>query len=55
MLRAPGGDLADARLSGVTAFPALVALAARLGFERGLDVDRPAWTDQYYAVARGPA
>ncbi len=53
VLRAPGGDLADARLSAVTAFPAVVALAARLGVESGLDVDKPAWTDAYLAVARG--
>jgi len=55
VLRAPGGDLADPRLSTVTAFPATVALAARLGVEAGLDVDKPAWTDAYYAVARGAA
>ena len=55
VLRAPGGDLADPRLSAVTAFPATVALAARLGVEGGLDVDKPVWTDAYYAVARGPA
>ena len=55
VLRAPGGDLSDPRLSAVTAFPATVALAARLGVEAGLDVDRPAWTDAYYAVARGVA
>lgn len=55
VVRAPGGDLADRRLSAVTAFPALVALSARLGSERGLDVDSPAWIDAYYAVARGAA
>ena len=55
VLRAPGGDLADPRLSAVTMFPATVALAARLGVESGLDVDQPAWTNAYYAVARGPA
>lgn len=53
VLRVPGGDLADSRLSSVTAFPGAVALAARIGVERGLDVDTPAWTDAYYAVARG--
>lgn len=52
VLRCPGGDLLDRRLAPVTAFPALVALAARLGSERRLDVDRPAWTDAYYATAR---
>ncbi|MEI7761449.1 MAG: hypothetical protein WCJ67_11920 [Thermoleophilia bacterium] len=55
VLRAPGGDLTDARLSAVTSFPATVALAARLGVEAGLDVDSPAWTDAYYAVARDSA
>jgi fructoselysine-6-P-deglycase FrlB-like protein len=55
VIRAPGGDLADPRLSAVTAFPATVALAARLGVGVGLDVDKPAWTDAYYAVARGQA
>ncbi len=55
VIRAPGGDLSDPRLSAVTAFPAAVALAARIGVERGLDVDAPAWTDAYYAVARGAA
>jgi fructoselysine-6-P-deglycase FrlB-like protein len=54
VLRAPGGDLSDPRLNAVATFPAMVALAARLGLERGLDVDAPAWTDAYYAVARGP-
>lgn len=53
VLRAPGGDLSDPRLSAVTSFPATVALAARLGVEAGLDVDSPAWTDAYYTVARG--
>ena len=43
------------RFSAVTMFPATVALAARLGVESGLDVDQPAWTNAYYAVARGPA
>lgn len=55
VIRAPGGDLADSRLSAVTAFPAAVALAARIGVDRGLDVDAPAWAEAYYAVARGPA
>ena len=55
MIRAPGGNLADSRLSAVTAFPAAVALAARIGVDRGLDVDAPAWAEAYYAVARGPA
>ena len=32
-----------------------VALAGRLGLERGLDVDTPAWTEAYYRVARRTA
>ncbi|MFN8222972.1 MAG: hypothetical protein U0R50_06930 [Gaiellales bacterium] len=53
IVRAPGADRADRRLAAVTAFPSLVALAAALGVARGLDVDRPAWLADYYAVARG--
>jgi fructoselysine-6-P-deglycase FrlB-like protein len=53
IVRVPGGERADRRLAAVTAFPALVALAAAIGVARGLDVDRPAWTDAYYASARG--
>ena len=55
VVRAPGGETADRRLAAVSTFPAAVALAARLGLERGLDVDRPAWTDAYYRVARRTA
>jgi fructoselysine-6-P-deglycase FrlB-like protein len=55
VLRAPGGDAADRRLAAVSTFPAAAALSARLGLERGLDVDRPAWTDAYYKVARRTA
>lgn len=53
VVRAPGAGGADRRLAAVTAFPALVALAAAIGVDQGLDVDAPAWTDAYYAVARG--
>jgi fructoselysine-6-P-deglycase FrlB-like protein len=52
VLRVPGAAHAEQRLAAVTTFPALVALAVRLGTLRGLDVDRPIWTDAYYAVAR---
>ena len=52
VVRAPVGETADRRLAAVSTFPAAAALAARLGLERGLDVDRPAWTDAYYRVAR---
>jgi hypothetical protein len=55
VLRAPAGDTADRRLAAVSTFPAAAALAARIGLERGLDVDRPAWTDAYYRVARRSA
>jgi fructoselysine-6-P-deglycase FrlB-like protein len=52
VLRAPGGETADPRLAAVSTFPAAAALAVRLGLERGLDVDRPAWADAYHRVAR---
>lgn len=52
VVRAPGGAASDPRLAAITTFPALVALSAVLGVEGGLDVDRPAWTEAYYAVAR---
>jgi fructoselysine-6-P-deglycase FrlB-like protein len=55
VLRAPCEGTADRRLAAVTTFPSAAALAARLGIERGLDVDRPEWTDAYYRVARRPA
>ena len=53
--RAPFVEGADRRLAAITCFPAAVALAERIGVERGLDVDRPAWTDDYYRVARASA
>ena len=55
VLRAPGGEGVDRRLAAVATFSGAVALAARIGLERGLDVDRPAWTEAYYRVARRTA
>jgi fructoselysine-6-P-deglycase FrlB-like protein len=52
VLRAPSSGRADRRLAAITSFPPAAALSARIGLERGLDVDRPAWTDDYYRVAR---
>jgi fructoselysine-6-P-deglycase FrlB-like protein len=52
VLRAREPVTADRRLAAVSTFPAAAALAVRLGLERGLDVDRPAWTEAYYRVAR---
>jgi fructoselysine-6-P-deglycase FrlB-like protein len=52
VLRPPIDTEADRRLAAITTFPAAVALSARIGLDRGLDVDRPAWTDEYYRVAR---
>ena len=52
VVRAPRLDGIDRRLAAITTFPASAALSARIGLERGLDVDRPAWTDAYYRVAR---
>jgi glucosamine--fructose-6-phosphate aminotransferase (isomerizing) len=55
VIRTPPPETADRRLAAVSTFPAAVALAARLGLERGLDVDTPAWTEAYYRVARRTA
>ena len=55
VIRTPSPETADRRLAAVSTFPAAVALAARLGIERGLDVDTPAWTEAYYRVARRTA
>jgi fructoselysine-6-P-deglycase FrlB-like protein len=52
VLRAPVGETADRRLAAVSTFPAAAALSARLGLERGLDIDAPDWTDAYYRAAR---
>lgn len=50
--RVPGGDLADPRLAALTTFAPVLALSVTLGLQAGLDVDRPAWADAYYATAR---
>ncbi len=55
VVRTPHPDTVDRRLAAISTFPAATALAARIGIERGLDVDRPAWTDAYYRVARRTA
>jgi glucosamine 6-phosphate synthetase-like amidotransferase/phosphosugar isomerase protein len=55
VLRAPVPTTEDRRLAAVSTFPAVAVLSASIGLTRGLDVDRPAWTDAYYRVARGPA
>lgn len=55
VLRAPVVVGADARLAAITTHPAAVALSTRIGVERGLDVDRPAWVDAYHDVARTTA
>jgi fructoselysine-6-P-deglycase FrlB-like protein len=52
VLRAPSPGHADRRLAAITSHPAAAALSARIGLRRGLDVDRPAWTHDYYRVAR---
>ena len=55
VLRAPVPATEDRRLAAVSTFPAAAVLSASIGLARGLDVDKPAWTDAYYRVARGPA
>jgi fructoselysine-6-P-deglycase FrlB-like protein len=52
VVRLSGGDALDARLVGLSTFPAALALAVELGLRAGLDVDRPAWADAYYRTAR---
>jgi fructoselysine-6-P-deglycase FrlB-like protein len=52
VLRAPSSGRADRRLAAITSFPPAAALSARIGLARGLDVDHPAWTDDYYRAAR---
>jgi fructoselysine-6-P-deglycase FrlB-like protein len=52
VVRAPHSDGIDRRLAAITTFPAAAALCARIGHGRGLDIDRPAWVDAYYDVAR---
>jgi fructoselysine-6-P-deglycase FrlB-like protein len=42
----------DTRVSPITTFPELAALALRLTFACGLDPDAPAWSDTYFEVAR---
>jgi len=52
VLRAPGGDLAPPSVVAITTFPAAVAVGAELAKRSGLDVDKPDWTEAYYATAR---
>jgi fructoselysine-6-P-deglycase FrlB-like protein len=52
VVRTPPPATTDRRLAAVSTFPAAVALSATIGLARGLDVDKPAWTDAYYRVAR---
>ncbi len=52
--RAPSPADDDRRLAAITTFVAAAALSAEIGLRRGLDVDTPAWTDDYYRVARKP-
>jgi glutamine---fructose-6-phosphate transaminase (isomerizing) len=52
VLLVPGSDGHDHRLSPITSFPAVAALAIELGLRKGLDVDHPDWLDSYNATAR---
>jgi fructoselysine-6-P-deglycase FrlB-like protein len=52
VLRAPTPHQVDRRLAAVTSFVPAAALSAQIGRARGLDVDSPSWTDDYYRVAR---
>jgi fructoselysine-6-P-deglycase FrlB-like protein len=46
------GSMADPRLASILSFPTSAALALSLALKKGLDVDRPAWTNAYYQTAR---
>jgi fructoselysine-6-P-deglycase FrlB-like protein len=52
VIRAPTPDHVDRRLAAVTSFVPAAALSSQIGRTRGLDVDAPSWTDDYYRVAR---
>jgi fructoselysine-6-P-deglycase FrlB-like protein len=52
VVRTPLPATTDRRLAAVSTFPAAVALSGTIGLAHGLDVDKPAWTDAYYRVAR---
>jgi len=52
VLMVPGSDGQDRRLSPITSFPAVAALAIELGSRKGLNVDQPDWLDSYNATAR---
>jgi fructoselysine-6-P-deglycase FrlB-like protein len=54
VLRSPTSAPADPRVSPILTFAAPLALSVAFGLEEGLDVDRPAWVDAYYATARKP-
>jgi fructoselysine-6-P-deglycase FrlB-like protein len=51
VLRAPASS-ADRCLAAVATHAAAVLLAGRIGLARGLNVDAPAWVDDYYRLAR---
>jgi hypothetical protein len=55
VLSAPPCSLGDRRLAAIASHAAAAALSASIGLGKGLDVDRPAWTDDYYRVARSSA
>jgi fructoselysine-6-P-deglycase FrlB-like protein len=54
-LRLPVVPGADGRLALLSLLPHSTALAADLALKAGHEVDRPAWTDTYYATARSPS
>lgn len=55
VLRVGGVDAADVRAAAITTFPGIVAVAERIGLDRGLDVDSPDWAESYLRVARSTA
>ena len=55
IVRAPGGETGDPRLVPILSFPAVLALAIRLGTAAGVDVDHPSWVSAYAATSRARA
>lgn len=52
VLVVPGSDGQDPRLSPITSFPAVAALAIECGLRKGLNVDNPDWLESYNTTAR---
>jgi fructoselysine-6-P-deglycase FrlB-like protein len=52
VIRLPGGELADRRLSPILTMPAIAAISIRLALAAGRNPDKPDWVEAYYTTAR---